>query len=270
MGDFVMDDVVRRIGLMGLVPVVVIEDEKDAIKTAKAMIDGGLPIMEITLRTAAGLPSIRAIKQAYPEILMGAGTVLSVDMAKAAVDAGAQFIVSPGFNDDVVGWCIDNGVAITPGCVTPTEIEHALGFGIDILKFFPANVYGGINGCKALYGPYRMVKFIPTGGVSLKNLDDFADKEYIHAIGGGWLCKTADIASGSFETITNVVRDSIDALLGFKLDHICLCRKNSCDCDAETNNIDRAMYYLKNLGYSIDTDAQVAQMDGCKIHLTKK
>ena len=265
-----MNDVVKKIGLMGLVPVVVIEDEKDALSTAKAMIDGGLPIMEITLRTAAGLPSIRAIKKAYPEILMGAGTVLSVDMAKAAVDAGAQFIVSPGFNDDVVKWCIDNGIAITPGCVTPTEIEHALGFGINILKFFPANVYGGIDGCKALFGPYRMVKFVPTGGVSLKNLSEFADKEYIHAIGGGWLCKTADIAGGNFETITKVVKQSIDVLLGFKLDNICVCHKNSCDCDVETNNIDRAMYYLQNLGYSIDTDAQVAQMDGCKIHLIKK
>ncbi len=265
-----MSDVTKKIGLMGLVPVVVIDDEKDALATAKAMIDGGLPIMEITLRTDAGLPSIRRITQEYPEILMGAGTVLSVDMAKAAVDAGAQFIVSPGFNDDVVKWCIDNDIAITPGCVTPSEIEHALGFGINVLKFFPANVYGGINGCKALYGPYRMVKFVPTGGVSLKNLDDFSDKEYIHAIGGGWLCKSADIASGNFEAITKVVRESIDALLGFKLGGICDCLINVCDCEVETRNVDRAMYYLTNLGYEVDEAANSAKKDGCTINLVKK
>jgi len=265
-----MSDVTKKIGLMGLVPVVVIDDEKDALKTAKAMIDGGLPIMEITLRTDAGLPSIRKISKEYPQILMGAGTVLSVEMAKAAVDAGAQFIVSPGFNDDVVSWCIDNDIAITPGCVTPTEIEHALSFGINILKFFPANVYGGINGCKALYGPYRMVKFVPTGGVSLKNLREFVDKEYIHAVGGGWLCKSADIASGNFENISNVVRESIDVLLGFKLDSICDCLINVCDCDVETRNVDRAIYYLSNLGYSVDEDTLAAQKDGCTIHLIRK
>ncbi len=265
-----MNDVTKKIGLMGLVPVVVIEDEKDALATAQALIDGGLPIMEITLRTQAALPSIAKISKAFPQILMGAGTVLSVEMAKAAVDAGAQFIVSPGFNDDVVRWCIDNDVSITPGCVTPTEIEHALGFGIDVLKFFPANVYGGINGCKALHGPYRMVKFVPTGGVSLSNLEEFADKEYIHAIGGGWLCKSADIARGNFDAITKAAKESIDVLLGFGLDHICSCHLNSCDCEAQTYNVERALYYLSNLGFSVEKDKQIAHMDGCAIHLVKK
>ena len=215
-----MSDVTQRIGRMGLVPVVVFEDEKYALDTAKAVMEGGLSVLEITLRTAAGIPSIRKIKKAYPDVLLGAGTVLSVEMAKQAVDAGAEFIVAPGFNDELVKWCIDNGIAVTPGCVTPTEIDHALSFGLDILKFFPASVYGGVSGCKALYGPYRMVKFIPTGGVSLANLADYADKEYIHAIGGGWLCKTADIAAGNFDAITKVVKESIDALLGFELAHI--------------------------------------------------
>ena len=215
-----MNDVMKRIGCMGLVPVVVIEDENDAMNTAKAILDGGLPVMEITLRTAAGIPSIRSIKRAYPEILLGAGTVLSTEMAKQAVDAGAEFIVSPGFNDGLVRWCIDNDVAVTPGCVTPTEIDRALSYGLNILKFFPASVYGGVAGCKALYGPYRMVKFIPTGGINTANLADFADKEFIHAAGGGWLCKTADIVAGNFEAITKVVKESVDVLLGFELAHI--------------------------------------------------
>ena len=125
-----------------------------------------------------------------------------------------------GFNPEVVQWCIDNDIAITPGCVTPTEIEQALKFGLNTLKFFPANVYGGIDGCKALHGPYRMIKFIPTGGVNLKNLSDFADKPFIHAIGGGWLCSGEDIKAKNFSVITEVVKESIKVLLGFELAHI--------------------------------------------------
>ncbi len=227
-----MKEVMDRIGMGGLVPVVVIEDEKDALQTAKAMIDAGLPVMEITLRTQAGIPSIAKIKREYPEILLGAGTVLSIDKAKEAVDAGAEFIVAPGFNDQLVKWCIDNNIAVTPGCVTPTEIEHALSFGLNILKFFPASVYGGIKGCKALYGPYRMVKFIPTGGVNLDNLSEFADKEFIHAIGGGWLCKTSDISAGNFDAIVNTVKESIDVLLGFSLDDAV-----KFGADVETNSL---------------------------------
>jgi len=211
---------IEKIGLMGLVPVVVFNSVEDALPTAKAMMDGGLPLMEITLRTEAGIPAIKAIKDTYPEITLGAGTVLSVEQAKAAVNAGAEFIVSPGLNDDVVKWCQTNDVPITPGCVTPTEIEHAIMLGLKILKFFPASVYGGINGCKALYGPYRRVSFIPTGGISLSNLDDYSDKSYIHAIGGGWLCSPKDIENKDFDKITQTVKDSIAKLLGFELAHI--------------------------------------------------
>lgn len=210
----------EKIGLLGLVPVVVFDDIEDALPTAKAMVEGGLPIMEITLRTPQGLPAIEKIGKAYPEILLGAGTVLSVEQAKSAVEAGAKFIVSPGLNDDVVKWCLDNDVPITPGCVTPTEIEHALGLGLKVLKFFPASVYGGINGCKALYGPYRMIKFIPTGGVALNNLSEYVDKTYIHAIGGGWLCSPKDMKEKKYENITKTVKASIDVLLGFELAHV--------------------------------------------------
>ena len=210
----------EKIGLMGLVPVVVFDRLEDALPTAKAMIDGGLPLMEITLRTEQGLPAIKAIKEVYPEILLGAGTVLSLDQAKRAVDAGASFIVSPGFNDSIANWCLDNDILITPGCVTPTEIDHALAFGINILKFFPASVYGGINGCAALYGPYRMVKFVPTGGIGLNNLSDYVDKPYIHAIGGGWLCPTKDILNKRYDQIAQTVKASIDKLLGLELAHI--------------------------------------------------
>jgi len=209
-----------KLGNIGLVPVVVFDKVEYALPTAKALMDGGLPVMEITLRTDAAIESMKLIKEKYPEIILGAGTVLSIEQAKAAVDAGCEFIVSPGFNDDVVKYCIDNDILITPGCVTPTEIEHALGFGINTLKFFPASIYGGMKACKALHGPYRMVKFVPTGGVNLSNLAEYANKDFIHAIGGGWLCSSKDMADGNFTNITNNAKKSIDVLLGFELAHV--------------------------------------------------
>lgn len=215
-----MNDVLKKIGDIGLVPVVVIDDTELAVPTAKALIDGGLEIMEITMRTEQGIPAIRKVKEAYPDMLIGAGTVLSIEKAKESVDAGAEFIVSPGLNPELVEWCQNKKVAITPGVITPTEIQQALKFNLTVLKFFPADVFGGIKGCKALYGPYRMVKFIPTGGVSRENLTDFASKPYIHAIGGSWFCKPADINTENFAKITRIVKESIDILLGFELAHV--------------------------------------------------
>ena len=240
-----MSEILKRIGNMGLIPVVVMDEAELAEPTAKALIDGGLPIMEITLRTEQGIPSIKRIKEVYPEMLVGAGTVLSVDKAKEAVDAGAEFIVAPGLNPKLVEWCINSNVPITPGCVTPTEIEKALSYGLKTLKFFPADIYGGIAGCKALYGPYRMISFIPTGGVSLNNLSDFADKPYIHAIGGGWLCNTADVNAGDFGKITKTVKQSIDVLLGFELAHIGI---NTANEDA---SIKIAEMFGKGFGFDI-------------------
>lgn len=253
----------EKIGLLGLVPVIVFDDLEDALPTAKALLDAGLPIMEITLRTEQGLPAIKAIKEKYPEILLGAGTVLSIEQAQQAVKAGAEFIVSPGFNDKVVGWCIDNNIAITPGCVTPTEIEHALSFGINVLKFFPASIYGGINACKALYGPYRMIKFIPTGGVNLDTLSVYADKNFIHAIGGGWLCSSKDIASKNYENIIITAKDSIDILLGFELE--------AANGEVSTINMDRAQFYLGKLGFKKNGEAtMINKYNGVSVHLVKK
>lgn len=215
-----MGEVLQKLGCMGLIPVVVIDDAELAVPAAQALMDGGLHAMEITLRTEQGLPAIRKVSESCKDMLVGGGTVLSLDKARQAVDAGAKFIVAPGFNPEIVEWCLANNVAITPGCVTPTEIDRALGYGLNVLKFFPANVYGGIEGCKALSGPFGMVKFIPTGGVDNSNLASFADKPFIHAIGGGWLCKTADIKARNFDAITKTVKASIQTLLGFELAHI--------------------------------------------------
>jgi 2-dehydro-3-deoxyphosphogluconate aldolase/(4S)-4-hydroxy-2-oxoglutarate aldolase len=215
-------NILERIGEIGLIPVVVIENPDDAIPAAQALLAAGLGLMEITMRTPAGIQSIKNVRASVPDILVGAGTVLSLEKCKEAVDAGAQFIVSPGINPTIVKWCVENNVVVTPGCVTPTEIETALSLGIKTVKFFPADVYGGVNGCKALYGPYKSagVKFIPTGGVNYDNLTEFAEQPFIHAVGGGWLCKTEDITNHNFSAITVNVKKSIERLLGFEIAHV--------------------------------------------------
>ena len=215
-------NVLEHIGNTGLVPVVVIENADDAADAAKALIAGGIDVMEITMRTPAGIDAIKNIRKEVPEMLVGAGTVLSLGKCKEAVDAGAQFIVSPGLNPEIVRWCLENNIAVTPGCVTPTEIDTALSLGLKTVKFFPAEVFGGVKGCAALYGPYQSagIKFIPTGGVSNENLAEFADKPYIHAVGGGWLCKTSDIKDHKYQAITDNARKAVEILLGFEVAHI--------------------------------------------------
>lgn len=215
-------DALERIGLTGLVPVVVLEKAEDAVMATRALLDAGIDIMEITLRTDAALQAIAAIRTAYPEVLVGAGTVLSLEKAREAVAAGAQFIVSPGFNADIVQWCLEHNIPVTPGCVTPTEIDRALSYGLKILKFFPADIFGGLKACAAFNGPFgpQGVKFIPTGGVNNDNLADFADKPYIHAVGGSWLCGKDDIAIHNFKKITDTAAKAIDILLGFEFAHM--------------------------------------------------
>ncbi len=213
-------DALTRLGNCGVVPVVVIDDAKDAVPTAKALLAGGVDVMEITLRTAAGLEAIKQVAENCPEICVGAGTVLTMEQAKQAVEAGAKFIVSPGFDRELVIWCISSGVAVTPGCVTPTEITEALNLGLKVLKFFPANIYGGLPAMKALSGPFGDVKFIPTGGVSDKNLSEYVSVPFIHAVGGSWLCAKADIAAGKFDKITALCAEARNVCLGYEMGHI--------------------------------------------------
>ena len=192
----------------GLVPVVVIDDAADATQTAEALKAGGVPIMEITLRTKAGLDAIEAVAKGVTDIVVGAGTVMSADQVDEAVARGAKFVVSPGFDASIVGKCQELGVGVFPGCVTPTEIMAALSMGLDVLKFFPANVYGGIGAIKALSGPFPNVRFMPTGGADLSNLKDFIIPQVI-AVGGGWLCPRNDIKEKKFDAITKACADSV-------------------------------------------------------------
>ena len=206
--------VLERLAASIVVPVVVIDDAKDAVPTAKAMLAGGIDVMEITFRTAAAPEAIKAVAENCPEVLVGAGTVLNVEQAKKAVEMGAKFIVSPGFDAGVVGWCIENGIAVTPGCVTPTEITAAVNMGINVIKFFPANVYGGLNAMKNLAAPFVGIKFLPTGGVNAANIKEYVDAPFIHAVGGSWVCPKADIAAGNFEKITALCAEARAAARG--------------------------------------------------------
>ncbi len=213
-------DVLKRLANSGVVPVVVLDDAANAVPTAKALLAGGVDVMEITFRTAAAADSIRAVAKECPDMLVGAGTVITLDQCKLAVECGAKFIVAPGYDDEVVAWCVENNVAVTPGCVTPTEIMAAMKRGLKVLKFFPANVYGGLTALKALAGPFGGIKFIPTGGVNNDNIGEFAASPYVHAVGGSWICPKADIAAGNFDKITELCLAARAGMLGFELAHV--------------------------------------------------
>lgn len=197
-----------RMRRTGIVPVVVLDDAKDAVPTANALLAGGVSVMEITFRTAAAADSIKAVSEGCPDMLVGAGTVITLDQCKQALECGAKFIVSPGFDPEVVAWCVERNVPITPGCVTPTEIMAAMKLGLNVVKFFPAGVYGGLKAMKSLSAPFGGVKFIPTGGVDAKNLKEYLEAPFVHAVGGSWLCPKKEIAAGKFDAVTALCREA--------------------------------------------------------------
>jgi 2-dehydro-3-deoxyphosphogluconate aldolase/(4S)-4-hydroxy-2-oxoglutarate aldolase len=201
--------VLKRIGDTYLIPVVVMDDAERSPDTAKALAAGGVDIMEITLRTEAGLAAIEKTAKACPDMVVGAGTVLNLEQCGEALKRGAQFVVSPGYDPAIVEYCQEHNTAVFPGCVTPTEITAALKAGLNTVKFFPANVYGGSKAIKALAGPFPHVTFIPTGGVDLSNLAECIIPQ-VFAIGGGWLCDRKAINSGDYEKITSISSQSRD------------------------------------------------------------
>ena len=207
-------DVLSRLAAAGVVPVVVLDDAKDAVPTAKAMLAGGIDVMEITFRTAAAPDAIKAVAENCPDMLVGAGTVMSLEQCKQAVALGAKFIVSPGTDEEIVDWCIANNIPVTPGAVTPTEITTLIKKGLKVIKFFPANVYGGLNAMKNLAAPFVGIKFMPTGGVNASNLREYIDAPFIHAVGGSWVCPKAEIAAGNFEKITALCAEARQAAFG--------------------------------------------------------
>ncbi len=207
-------DVLERLANSIVVPVVVLDKVEDAVPTANAMAAGGVDTMEITFRTACAPQCIKAVAENCPHVLVGAGTIVNLEQCKLAVEMGAKFIVSPGFSDEVVGWCVEHGIPVAPGCVTPTEIMAALKHGLKMVKFFPANVYGGLNAMKNLSAPFVGLKFLPTGGVNSANIKEYIDASFIHAVGGSWVCPKADIAAGNWEKITQLCLEARKAAKG--------------------------------------------------------
>ena len=205
-----MNAVMEKLHQIGIVPVVVLDDAKDAKALGQALVEGGLPCAEVTFRTDAAEESIRIMAEAFPEMLVGAGTVLTVEQVKRAVAAGAKFIVAPGFNPKVVSYCIENNIPVTPGVQTPTEIEQALEYGLDVLKFFPAEAAGGLKMIKAIAAPYTSVCFMPTGGLNVNNVRDYLAYDRIFACGGSWMVKKDMIAEGRFDEIRDLVKAAAD------------------------------------------------------------
>lgn len=204
-----MKDIVQALGQVGLVPVVKIDRAEDAVPLAEALLEGGLPCAEITFRTAAAPAAIRAIADNCREMLVGAGTVLTAAQAEQAIAAGARFVVSPGFSAAVVDWCLAREVPVLPGVATPTDVMAAMEKGLRVLKFFPAEAYGGITTLKALSAPFGGVKYMPTGGVSAKNMADYLALPSVHAVGGSWMVEAKLISGGQWGEITRLAAEAV-------------------------------------------------------------
>jgi len=206
-----MKDIFTQLEELKVIPVVKIEDSKNAISLAKALIEGRLPAIEVTLRTDTAIDSIKKISS-EAEILLGAGTVLTITQVKEAINAGAQFIVTPGLNSKLVKYCLDNNITIIPGVSTPTEIEAALELGLKVLKFFPAEAFGGIKTLSAISAPYKGIRFIPTGGINQKNLLDYLKLQVVLACGGTWIANEALISKGNFREITRIAKEVVNLI----------------------------------------------------------
>ena len=215
-----MHEVLEALGKIGIVPVIKIDDVEKAVPLARALIAGGLPCAEVTFRTAQGEEAIRRISREVPDILLGAGTVLTVEQVDRAINAGARFIVSPGFNPRVVAHCAERGIPVTPGCSNPSDIEQALEAGLEVVKFFPAEQAGGLNYIKAVAAPYPNLKFMPTGGINPGNIAAYIAFEKIHACGGSWMVGAELINAGDFAKISALAREAVLAMLGLGVAHI--------------------------------------------------
>lgn len=215
-----MNEIISKIEKIGIIPVIKIEDASKAAPLAESLARGGIPCAEITFRTNCAAEAIRAMKEKSTEVLTGAGTVLTPEQADRALDAGAEFIVSPGFNPQVVSHCLKKNIPVIPGCATPSDMERALEFGLSVVKFFPAEQAGGLNYLKAVSAPYPSLKFVPTGGVNSQNIAEYTRFDKVIACGGSWMVSEELVNAGNFEKITALCKESLSAMLGFSFTHL--------------------------------------------------
>ncbi|BFL46030.1 bifunctional 4-hydroxy-2-oxoglutarate aldolase/2-dehydro-3-deoxy-phosphogluconate aldolase [Lactonifactor longoviformis] len=245
-----MHKVLEQIQKIGIVPVVVLKDAKDALPLAKALCEGGLPCAEVTFRTDAAEESIRIMSKAFPDMLIGAGTVLTAEQVDRAVAAGARFIVSPGLNPDIVRHCKEKGVPITPGTSSPSDVEQALSLGLDVVKFFPAEACGGLSMIKAMAAPYTNMMFMPTGGISAQNLNSYLAFPKILACGGSWMVKGDLIDAGDFDAIRRLTREAVETMLGFELKHVGINCQNEEEADHTASSFEKLFGFAKKTGNS--------------------
>ncbi|KAI4451961.1 putative KHG/KDPG aldolase [Eubacterium plexicaudatum ASF492] len=205
-----MSSINEKFAQFGVVPVVVLNDAKDAKPLAEALVKGGLPCAEVTFRTEAAEESIRIMADSFPDMLVGAGTVLTTDQVDRAVNAGAKFIVSPGFDPEIVDYCLQKDIPVFPGCITPSEVAQAIKRGLKVIKFFPAAQFGGVDTIKALAAPYTSVKFMPTGGINAGNLKDYLDFDKILCCGGSWMVKGDLVKAGDFDRICELTKEAAE------------------------------------------------------------
>lgn len=245
-----MNEVLERLYRIGIVPVVKLDDAKDAEPLAKALCDGGLKCAEVTFRTDAAEESIRRMTTAFPDMFVGAGTVLTTEQVDRAVNAGAKFIVSPGLNPKVVKYCVDKNIPITPGTANPSDVEQAIELGLDVVKFFPAEANGGLAMIKAMAAPYVNMKFMPTGGINAKNLCEYLDFKKIIACGGSWMVKDDLIKNGEFDKITAMTKEAVSLMLGFKIKHVGINFENEGAADETANVLSDLFGTEKKVGNS--------------------
>lgn len=245
-----MNEVLSKIQKIGIVPVVVLNDAKDAAPLAKALCEGGLPCAEVTFRTDAAEESIKIMTTEYPDMLVGAGTVLTTEQVDRAINAGAKFIVSPGLNPKIVQYCLDKGVPITPGTSNPSDVEQAIEFGLEVVKFFPAEAAGGLNMIKSMAAPYVNMKFMPTGGINASNIKSYLDFPKIIACGGSWMVSNDLVKAGEFDKIRDLTREAVQTMLGFELRHVGINANDSSEADKIANTFDTMFGFAKKAGNS--------------------
>ncbi len=257
-----MDPIVSKMRNIGIIPVVKIDDEAKAVPLAKALIAGGIPCAEVTFRTAQAEEAISRISKQCPEMLVGAGTVINVELAKKAISAGAKFIVSPGFNPSVVDYCISQKIPIVPGVTSPSQIEQALEKGLSVLKFFPAEQAGGVAMLDALGGPFPQVTFMPTGGISSANLSDYIKRKNVLACGGSWMVKADLIEGEKWDEITKLCKEAVCAVHGFTFAHLGMNQSDAHEA-GETASV------LAAFGFAQNRDTMVSVFAGNEFEIMK-
>ena len=240
-----MNETLKRVYEIGIIPVIAIEDAAQAVPLAKALVAGGLPAAEITFRTAAAEDAIRAIVKEVPEMLVGAGTVLTCEQADRAIDAGATFIVAPGYDPNVTRHVIDKGGIMMPGTATAGEMQQAMNQGCDTLKFFPAEANGGVAMLKNIGAALKTAKWMCTGGVNAKNVNDYLGYDQIVAVGGTWMCKSDMIKAGKWDEITAICKEAVKTMLGFSLAHVGI----NCENEGEAEQTAKTLCTLFGFDY---------------------